>query len=544
MADTPEGKKSIALSVTSCFMMGLLLAVILSLSTRGMLSEGTISMNGDMPRHLMNGALILDFFRELPLADPLGFVYRYYATYPALSLGFHSPLLPMAEAPLFALLGVSVFSGRVVILAFLLAGVWAWFSLIRLVFDRKIAFLSSLLLVTNPCIVRNSRIVMTDIPALSMVMITVYLFERYSRSKERTLATLFLLSLLLTTLARPQTLFMIAVYLLHAVTSGDVRRFKASLTSTHLLLSCVLLVGMIAVALRFGTHNVSWLMHGFRRESFFYPLECLGTYHFDPFLLLAAAAGLIIIALQKDGRITLFMFWIGCCYLQAVAIGPSEPRYSIYWIPPFCLLAALLSRVPGRQLGTVATLIIVTLSVNQFIAAFAMEPHSMEGYHEAAQYLSGDGKGKRVLYSSDQDTGYLCFFTRALDPSTKSMILRADKILATSNYNRIVENRVVVRGDLYAIMKNLGIDYVVVQGGGGHSISLNLLRDEVKTDHFRLLNVIPVHPRSGLAGNSDIAIYEFREHALPKPDAKLEMNLPLVNRRISVRMDELPSWRP
>ncbi len=529
-------------------MGGVLAAVIFSLSTKGMLSEGSISMNGDMSRHLMNGALILDFFRELPLADPLRFLYRYYAAYPALSLGFHPPLLPMVEAPFFALLGVSVFSGRVVILAFLLAGIRGWFALIRLVFDRKVAFLSSLLLVTNPFIVRHSRTVMTDIPALSMVMITVYLFERYSRGRERTLS-LFLTSLLLSALARPQTLFMIAVYLLHGVTSGGVRRFRSSLTAPRFLLSTFCLSGLIVLTLRFGSHNLSWLthgslLHGFRRESILYPLECLGMYHFAPFTLTAAVISLFIALWRKEGRVALFLLWIGCCYLQAVCIGPSEPRYSLYWIPPFCLLMALLPSLPGRRWSVVATICILAMVASQFVTAFAMESEPMEGYRDTARYLAEEGKGKIVLYSSDLDTGYFCFFTRSLDPWRKSLVLRADKILATSNYNKIVENRITRRGDLYKVMTDLGIDHVVLQGGEFHSSSLNLLRDEVKTDRFRLLKAIPVSTRGGRFGASVISIYEFRGHTPPKPGAELRMNLPLVNGRISVRMDELTSGWP
>ena len=56
-------------------------------------SEGTISLNGDMPRYLMNGVYVLDLVRDRPFSSLdtlIEYTELYYGRYPALSLGHGS----------------------------------------------------------------------------------------------------------------------------------------------------------------------------------------------------------------------------------------------------------------------------------------------------------------------------------------------------------------------------------------------------------------------------------------------------------------------
>ena len=527
--------------------LGVLIAIILCLATKGMLNENNISMNGDMPRHLMNGALILDFFRELPIADPLRFAYNYYATYPALSLGFHPPLLPLVEAPVFAILGVSVFSGRVVMVAFLLLGVIAWFKLIQLVYDQKMALLSSLLLATNPYLIAQTRIVMTDIPALAMIILSAYLLILYCTTERRLHGFFFLLAFVLTVLARPQALFMLLVFLAYLALNDRRKPFLSAVTSPLVLLTGMVIVVSIALFIGFGTHNVGWLTKGgilkhLSMKNLTYPLKCLGSFHIAVSALVMALVSLLFALKRKDRRILLFLLWIMGCYIQAVYIGPSESRYSLYWIPPFCLLAALITATNDIRINIATITIILFISGNQFSHAMAMDPQTNVGYYETARYLIEGVTDKNVLYSSSSDTGYLWFFTRSLDPDRKTIIFRADKILATANFNRIVEERITTKEELYTTLKELGIEYVVIDGKEFNSRSLNLLRDEMTSDKFRLLKNIKLQGKRFPIG-SVISIYQFTEHTPPKQGIQLHMALPIVNHTITVSLDELMANR-
>ena len=103
-------------SAKSAIYMTLLSVVILVLATKGIRDEGTVSLQGDMPRYLMNGVYFYDLIKDFPLTHPMKYTYQYFARYPALSLGHHPLLLSIAEVPFYAVFGISVFSGRLTIL--------------------------------------------------------------------------------------------------------------------------------------------------------------------------------------------------------------------------------------------------------------------------------------------------------------------------------------------------------------------------------------------------------------------------------------------
>ena len=166
-------------SAKSGIYIALLCIVILLLSTKGIRDEGTVSLQGDMPRYLMNGVYFYDFLRDLPLTHPLTYTYQYFARYPALSLGHHPLLLSIAEVPFYAIFGISVFSGRLTILGFMLLAGIVWFLLIKSLYAENIAFFSALLFSTTPFIVHFSRVVMSEIPALALIIVSMYFFHQY-----------------------------------------------------------------------------------------------------------------------------------------------------------------------------------------------------------------------------------------------------------------------------------------------------------------------------------------------------------------------------
>src|SRR5262245_35711374 len=52
-------------------------AVMILLGARGIESEATVSLQGDMPRYLMNGVFVHDFVRDHPISNPLEYTYLY-----------------------------------------------------------------------------------------------------------------------------------------------------------------------------------------------------------------------------------------------------------------------------------------------------------------------------------------------------------------------------------------------------------------------------------------------------------------------------------
>jgi hypothetical protein len=175
--------------------------------------------------------------------------------------------------------------------------------------------------------------------------------------------------------------------------------------------------------------------------------------------------------------------------------------------------------------------------------AFKNEPEYVRGYEEIAQYVVENKKGACVLYSSFYDTGYFVYFIRKHDHDRNLIILRADKILATSNMRYIVEERISDPKEIYEILNKFGIFYVVVNDFRTESQSLEWLRQEVKSDNFILRKQIKLSSNSPRVNNILLSVYEYKNYSPPSPDTMINMNIPLINDSIGVPLNHLISER-
>ena len=231
--------------------IAILCIVALLLSTKGITDEGTISLHGDPPRHMMNGVYFYDMIKDLPLTNPIEYTLQYYARYPALSLGHHPLLLGVAEVPFYTVFGVSVFSARLTIVFFTMLAVIVWFLLIRKIYDENIAFFSSLLFITTPFIVDLSRVVMTEIPTLALIIATTYFSYKYCELDKKRYALAFLITFVFSIFSKQIAIFMLPAFLSYFVMTKGTR----ILTTRKAIISCIiislLLVPIIIITLNF-----------------------------------------------------------------------------------------------------------------------------------------------------------------------------------------------------------------------------------------------------------------------------------------------------
>ncbi len=168
-----------------------------------------------------------------------------------------------------------------------------------------------------------------------------------------------------------------------------------------------------------------------------------------------------------------------------------------------------------------------------------LESPFARGYKEAAQYVVDNKKGAAVLYNAHVDTGYFIFQIRALDADRKMIVLLAEKLLATSFLHRLVEDRIQDKDDIYKIFKDFGVCHVVLEDKPSKSRSIEWLREEVQKDQFILKKTIPILTNHKRLQGVDLKIYEYKSCGPPNPEAILEINLPLINRSITVKFDKL-----
>ncbi|PIE33155.1 hypothetical protein CSA56_12555 [candidate division KSB3 bacterium] len=529
----------------STLYIALLCLVALLLSTKGIRDEGTISLQGDMPRYLMNGVYFFDFFKDLPLTHPLDYTYQYFARYPALSLGHHPPLISLATVPCYAMFGVSVSSARLATLGFFLLAGTVWFLLIKSLYNEEMALLSSLLFLTTPFVVKFSRVVMSEIPGLATTILMAYFVHRYCQSKKLSHLFAFGVVFIFAVLARYQAVLMVPIFVVYLliVSPPRVRLTKKTFVIGGLLL--LLCIPLVFIMLTYSKSNIEWL---FRKSlasrlalsNLLFHIKALWKIQLSLPVLLLAIMSIVLSLITREKKTLLFLLWIGGYYLEITWLGAKEARYSIYWIPAFCFFAAILVDViRHRSWKGAGSAFLILLIGYQFAVAYQAEPDYADGYETAAHYVLEHPKGDSTLFSANVDSGYFVFFTRKHEQENRSIILRADKLLVTSFLKWISEERISDREEIYTLLRDCGVGYVVLEDAAYQSPPLEWLREEVKSENFILRKRIPIVSKGRRLQGVDLAIYEFLGSAPANHDTELDMHIPLMGNSITVRLGDL-----
>ena len=523
----------------------LLCVVILVLTTKNITKEDTIYLQGDMPKYLMNGVYFYDLIKDFPINNIIDYTYKYFARYPALSLGHHPFLLSIAEIPFYSIFGISVFSARLTIIVFMLIAGIVWFKFINSIYDETIAFISSLLFVTTPYIVKFSRVVMSEIFSLSFIILTTYLFFKYYKSDKNRYAFTFSVILIMSICARYTSIFMIPIFLCYLILQKDLKKLINKNMIIAYISIIVLLLPIILVVLKFSQTNVQWVMHNTISSSIEFSkitrhLKSLWLYHLTLPVFVLSLCAIIASIYKRDKRAVFFLLWIIGFYIQITCTPAQDPRYSMYWIPALCLFpAVIIDFSPVRLWRILTSIALIAIVSYQFFVSYQLDPEYADGYEQAARYVVEQSNGETLLFSSNVDTGFFIFFVRKYDTNKNFIVLRADKILSTSLLNRIVEDRITSREQIYDVLDDFGVKDIVIEDTTYTSYALETLRQEVKSEKFRLLKNINIQSNNKLINNYNLSIYEYKGYKNPRIGKELHMNIPLMGGSIKVKFDDL-----
>ena len=525
----------------------LLIIITLTLSTEGIRDEETVSLQGDMCKYLMNGAFCYDLLKDFPITSPISYALQYYARYPALSLGHHPVLLGIAEIPFYAMFGVSVFSGRLSITFFILIAMTTLFYLIKIVYGDDVAFFSTLLFVTNPFIVAYSRIVMSEIPALACIITAAYFLTKYCITYKNRYLYLFSLMVVVSISAKHLALLMLPVFVLYGFLVKKKGSYKIKNVTWAIVIVFLFLSLFAFFTLKYSSSHLHWvtqqsLLSRISPESVLHHLKIIAHYHFMIPLLIVGLFSIGMSIYRKDTRSILFFLWIGGYFIQITLLGVKDARYSIYWIPAFCAFMGFFYLwYPFRSWKIFSSVLLIILASHQFTLAYQSEPDICGGYEDAAKYILKHRKGKSVLFCSNIDTGYFIFFVRKHSPIQNIVILRADKVLATSFMREIINDRISNRKQIYDILNDYGTGYVVIEDQNYNSLPLKWLKEEVKSDKFVLREKIPLRTNRNRIKGTNLLIYEYGNGRDAKPGMLLSIGIPLIGKTIEVGYDKLIS---
>jgi hypothetical protein len=525
------------------------LVVAAILASKGITDETVVSLQGDMPRYLMNGVFIMDF-----LLDPsfsvdgiLTWAQHYFARYPALSIGHHPPLLPMGLVPFFAAFGVSVFAARLAMTACFVVSVWLLYTLGRRLYDARVGAWAALLLATHPLTVTYGQVVMSEMPALMLVLGAFNALFRF-RAAGRLGDYLLFVALVGASLAAKQlAAFLIPAYLILLFTGGGWRHFTSRVILVLTIIGMALSIPLVVVTLAMSPYNVAVVVDVIKRGLGLGRWTLITTpilnEHLFPSVGLAAGVGLIVSIVRRDRGVALTLCWIGSVFAGVVLVtGPYDvARFGIYAVPAYCLAAAALAKtVPAGVARTLATIGLTVAVSAQAVLAARVAPAGASGYEEAARFVLAEGPAPTVLYSGSVDTGYFVFFVRKHDPAQRLVVLRSDKQLTTSMMNNLSRvQRIQSRAEIYTMLRRYGTRFVVLEDRPTGSEALDWLREEVRGILFAERARYPIRTTDRRLRGVDVVVYEYLAATPGDPAAEIDMSLPLIGRDIRVRLSDL-----
>jgi hypothetical protein len=525
-------------------------AVAAAAASVGITNEGYVSTSGDMPRYLMNGVFMLDLLRDHPfgsLDSLIEYARLYYARYPALSIGHHPLLVSVAEVPSYALFGVSVLAGRLPVIILFAAGALYLCTLVSEWYDEWAGAAAALALATSPLLVSLSQSVMSEPPAVALLIMAAWYLHRYCATGRRRALVLFVLCAGASVWAKQLAIAVFPAFALYAGARLGVRRlFSRDLIAAGVAL-VVIVAPLIPLTLAMSPANVGIITSGPQGAAVggnWRLIRSLAEALFTQFaapMAAAAVAGVAVVAWRRRPEAWLLFPWIAGVGI-VVFLGTrfvEVPRYSLFWTPAWAAaIGALFGG--GRQRRLVLVAMVAVLVGVQGSRLVRSSLPGAGGYEAAAQYVVDHPYGSTVLFSGDVDTGFFVFFVRKHDEARRLVVLRADKILTTSRLdNPAVEDRIERPEAIRPILAELGVGYVVIEDRPSESKVLEWLRSELTSDAYVERLRVPFESTDARLRGTDLVVYQVRDAPAHAPDARVDVRLPVISTEVDVALADL-----
>ena len=515
----------------------------------GIGDEAYVSLQGDMARHMMNGTFLMDAVFDWPKsAEAFEYARHYYARYPALSLGHHPILLAIAEAPVFAVFGPSVASARMVSLTFFVVGVVFLYKLVSEVLGEWPGAAAALAYASGPQTVRLAQSVMTETPALSLLLGASYFAHRFAvtgQSRAIYVATILAAGSLWAKQLAAAALPGVIVYVwFHLGWRRLMRRDVVCAT----LVSAALVAPLVPMTMLMSPYNVAHAVSAAssvgesgRVADVADSLSSAALEHFSLPILMLSVVGFVLLVIRRSPFAPSTAIWIaGTGLVVGVAANQDPVRYAIYWTPAVAICFGALATLGGGLRSWILGAVMMAALVAQVVESSRIRLAGADGYEQAARFVVDHPRGSTVMFAGDVDAGFFSFFVRKHDPERKAIVLRADKLLTTSMMGAVaIEDRIADASQIAGVVRTFGVGYVVVEDRPSRSKVQNWLLDELKTAGYVVRLTLPTFSTDVRLRNVNLLVYEVLNATPAAPDARLDIRLPLVSQQIDVPVSDL-----
>jgi len=496
----------------------------------------------DAARHALNSAFVADLLRDLPFADPVGYAYRYYAQYPALTILFYPPLLYGLTAPFYMLLGVShEVALAVVFLHYLAFGLGCW-RLARHWLDRIPAIAFALLMVLLPEIAFWGRQVMTEVPAFAFTVWSAAAFVEHRRSGRIGALYLAAALLVLGMYTKITVAFVGVVYLLLLARDQGLGLLRQRHHYAVAALALLGLLPLIVMTLKFGQANVQSVTGVADAVASRASLEGWTWYLRQiPSQVGWPIVACALLALVPAGRRWRSLPWLGFWgawfavgYVFFSLIDLKEARHSVFLLAPVAFVAVWgLQQLLPRRLaaGALAVLVLAT----GFITLAWRPVLYVDGYARVVDEVARLApRNSAILFSGYRDGSFI-FNLRAREDRRDLRVIRADKILLRVAVRRElgVEQRDVDEAEIGPMLNELGVHYVVMQPGFWTDLeAMRRFERVMASDQFEIVARIPT-PANHRAHEKELVILRNKGPVSEQPKG-MEIELKMINRTITV----------
>lgn len=532
-----------------------LLAILLLMSLLLLRGIGDVNIAfPDAARLLMDGVFIYDFLIDLPITNLYQYTTEYYAQYPALSIGYRPPFYPLIEAIFYSVFGIEIWSSRLATVLFAVLGVSCWFDLLRRTYNNSIAISSSLLLVTTPFFCTWGWYTLTDLPVASMMMATAYFFFRYSETEKLSHLYSFTFVFCISIWTKQTAAFQVIWFVLFLIYKRQLLTYlKRKEIWFSITIMVIIITPLIIITLWLGKENMAQSVGSSAKiysdygrlswDNLTWLIRALVKIQITPPVFILSLVGAVLAIYKRDKKFIFFGLLIASVYVFFTYILAKTPRYTIFWMPAFTLLAVLPLYYfqKSKVFYHFSWILIAAISIFQIYKSFEKPQLYASGYDVAAQYVLDNCQDSPTVLFDGYNNGYFTYFMRALDPKRSMYVLRGDKILSSSSIysNHNTETYASTTEDIQKIIDNYGFACIVVENNNPFKIKIHtIFRDYLATGPFQLIHEITVNSNRPVLQNQTIKIYRYLQ--LKPPTAEfLIIKLPVVGKELKIPYKKL-----
>lgn len=508
----------------------------------------------DETRHAMGGLFVLDLIRDLPFGDPIGYAMRYFAQYPALALNWYLPGFYAVEAGFYAVFGASEVVAHWAVTVFCMLAASVWFAWVRQGWGAMVAFVAVAIVVTTPEWNFWTRSVMLEGPAIAMLIVAVWFFERYldqptwSRALWAGMVIAAALSVKQTVALLLPAVFAYGLWSSRRAALGRMQAIPAYflvLVALAIVALHTVKFGNLGLAATVGDNRVDVGQSAARfsmERWLLYPEMLLRTWGLP--LTCLTVIGAIMPSKGNEPRLPLLYAWLVCWYVaMSLLFGSADnaPRYTLYAFPVLAVFAArtLLLLERRHQLRNAAlAAMFVLLGFNAY-QAFAKPVPFVNGYREVAGFIHDRASRGPVLFAGKHDGSFI-FHLRRMDEEREQVVLRADKVLVSLAVHKYfgMESHVRSRDEIRSLIKRYGIEYILIERPDILRVGeFEMLHELVQQPDFERVAVQAITTGGGADAPERIEVYRYREHEVAE-DAEIVIPLPHMGREIRFRRTE------